>query len=84
MFRRGGGAASSAKCRPTSQLNHPNTITVYDYGRTPEGVFYYAMEFLDGINLEDLVARFGALTEGRVVSILRQVCGSLAECTPRA
>jgi hypothetical protein len=63
----------------TSQLNHPNTITVYDYGRTPEGVFYYAMEFLDGINLEDLVANSGALPEGRVVSILRQICGSLAE-----
>ena len=29
----------------TSQLNHPNTITIYDYGRTPEGVFYYAMEY---------------------------------------
>jgi hypothetical protein len=63
----------------TSQLNHPNTVAIYDYGRTPEGVFYYAMEYLDGINLEDLVARFGAMPEGRVVSVLRQVCGSLAE-----
>jgi hypothetical protein len=63
----------------TSQLNHPNTITVYDYGRTPEGIFYYAMEFLDGINLEDLVTQYGALPEGRVVSILRQISGSLAE-----
>ena len=35
----------------TSQLNHPNTVAVYDYGRTPEGVFYYAMEYLDGIEL---------------------------------
>jgi hypothetical protein len=63
----------------TSQLNHPNTVAIYDYGRTPEGIFYYAMEYLDGINLEDLVSRTGALPEGRVVSILRQVCGSLAE-----
>ena len=39
----------------TSQLTHPNTIAIYDYGRTPEGLFYYAMEYLDGINLEDLV-----------------------------
>jgi len=63
----------------SSQLNHPNTVAIYDYGKTPEGVFFYAMEYLDGINLEDLVKRFGPLPEGRVVSILRQVCGSLAE-----
>jgi tRNA A-37 threonylcarbamoyl transferase component Bud32 len=63
----------------TSQLNHPNTIAIYDFGRTPEGVFFYAMEYLDGINLENLVAQFGALPAGRVIAILRQVCGSLAE-----
>src|SRR5262249_32486732 len=63
----------------TSRLNHPNTIAVYDYGRTPEGVFYYAMEFLQGIDLEDLVEKYGPLPEGRVVRILEQVCGSLAE-----
>ena len=63
----------------TSQLNHPNTITIYDYGRTPEGIFYYAMEYLEGIDLDDLVERFGRLPEGRVLHILRQICGSLAE-----
>jgi hypothetical protein len=63
----------------TSRLIHPNTIAVYDFGRTPDGVFYYAMECLDGINLEDLVEKFGPLPEGRVIAILRQVCGSLAE-----
>lgn len=63
----------------TSQLNHPNTIAVYDFGRTPEGVFYYAMEYLDGIDLEELVKRQGELPDGRVIHILRQVCGSLAE-----
>jgi hypothetical protein len=63
----------------TSQLNHPNTIAVYDYGRTPEGVFYYAMEYLEGINLEELVKRYGPLPDGRVLGILGQMCGSLAE-----
>ncbi|HEY1600438.1 MAG TPA: serine/threonine protein kinase, partial [Pirellulales bacterium] len=63
----------------TSRLNHPNTIAIYDYGRTPEGVFYYAMEYLDGINLEDLVRQHGPQPEGRVTSILAQVCGSLSE-----
>ena len=63
----------------TSQLNHPNTITIYDYGRTPEGVFYYAMEYLDGFSLESLVERFGPQGDGRVIHILLQVCGSLIE-----
>jgi serine/threonine protein kinase len=63
----------------TSQLTHPNTVAIYDYGRTPEGLFYYAMEYLSGINLDRLVREFGPQPEGRVVHILRQVCGSLAE-----
>jgi hypothetical protein len=63
----------------TSQLNHPNTIAIYDYGSTPEGVFYYAMEYLEGINLEQLVRTHGPQNEGRVIHILRQVCGSLSE-----
>jgi hypothetical protein len=63
----------------TCQLNHPNTVAIYDYGRTPEGVFYYAMEFLDGIDLQTLVDRYGPQPEGRVIKILLQVCGSLFE-----
>jgi serine/threonine protein kinase len=63
----------------TCQLTHPNTIQVYDYGHTPEGVFYYAMEYLRGLNLHQLVARFGPQPEGRVIHILTQVCESLAE-----
>jgi hypothetical protein len=58
----------------TCQLAHPNTIQVYDYGHTPEGIFYYAMEFLVGLNLHQLVAQFGPLPEGRVVHILTQIC----------
>jgi len=63
----------------TSQLNHPNTITIYDYGRTDEGIFYYAMEFLDGLSLEALVERYGPQPDGRVIHLLLQVCGSLEE-----
>jgi serine/threonine-protein kinase len=63
----------------TSALTHPNTIQIYDYGRTPEGTFYYAMEYLDGITLEALVAEDGPQPPARVIAVLAQICGSLAE-----
>jgi eukaryotic-like serine/threonine-protein kinase len=63
----------------TSALTHPNTISIFDFGRTPDGVFYYAMEYLDGITLEDLVAHTGPQQPARVAQILRQACGSLDE-----
>jgi tRNA A-37 threonylcarbamoyl transferase component Bud32 len=67
----------------TSQLAHPNTVAIYDYGRTDDQVFYYAMEYLDGLSLEALVRRFGPQPDGRVVGILQQLCGSLAEAHGR-
>jgi eukaryotic-like serine/threonine-protein kinase len=63
----------------TARLSHPNTVAIYDYGRTPDGVFYYAMEYLDGLTLGELVASEGPLPPGRVVSLLAQVCASLDE-----
>ena len=63
----------------TSALTHPNTIQIYDYGRTPEGMFYYAMEYLDGIDLESLVELDGPQPPARIIALLAQVCGSLAE-----
>jgi serine/threonine protein kinase len=63
----------------TSQLNNPHTVAIYDYGRTPEGVFYYAMEFLDGIDLQSLVERYGPQPASRVIHVLQQICSSLYE-----
>jgi eukaryotic-like serine/threonine-protein kinase len=63
----------------TASLTHHNTVSVYDYGSTPEGVFYYAMEYLDGIDLEQLVVRFGPQPPARVVHVLAQVAASLGE-----
>ena len=54
-------------------------MSIYDYGRTPDGLFYYVMEYLDGIDLEDLVRESGPMAPGRAVRILRQVCAALAE-----
>jgi len=63
----------------TSELRHPNTVSIYDYGRTAEGVLYYAMEYLEGIDLETLVAIGGPQPPGRVVHLLRQIAGALDE-----
>ena len=62
-----------------SRLSHPNTIQILDYGKTDDGVLYYAMELVQGITLSDLVGRDGRLPPARALAILRQVCGSLSE-----
>src|SRR5262249_6194694 len=73
----------------TAKLTHPNTVQVFDYGHTEDGTFYYVMEYLPGLNLEELVREGGPLPPARAVHLLRQVCGALQEAhspglTPRA
>ncbi len=63
----------------TSSLTHPNTLAVYDFGQTPDGSLYYAREYLDGVSVEDLVRITGHQPPSRVLHILHQICGSLAE-----
>jgi eukaryotic-like serine/threonine-protein kinase len=65
--------------RATAALSHPNTVEIYDYGRTADGTYYYVMEFLPGLSLAELVERYGPLSPGRVVYLLRQICQALCE-----
>ncbi len=66
-----------------STLNHPNTVDIYDYGRTPEGVFYFAMEYVEGATLEQIVRATGPLPPERVVFLLLQAAGSIGEAHSR-
>ena len=78
-----GGEASLARFEQEVQvlagLSHPNIVTVHDYGRTAHGSFYFAMELLDGMDLEKLVATNGPLPPERVIHIVRQVAHGLHE-----
>jgi hypothetical protein len=63
----------------TARLTHPNTVTIFDYGRTPDGMCYYVMEYLQGANLEEVVELDGAQPAARVAHILEQVASALTE-----
>ena len=62
-----------------SQLRHPNMVEIFDYGRGVDGTLYYAMEYLEGDTVGELVVRNGPMPLARAVHILRQVCAGLAE-----
>ena len=63
----------------TATLTHPNTVEIFDYGHAEDGTFYYVMEYLPGMNLEDLVEKHGPMPPERAVHLLRQVCQALRE-----
>jgi hypothetical protein len=63
----------------TAGLTHPNTIQIFDYGRSADGTFYCAMEYLPGPNLEEFVKLHGPLPPERAVYLLCQVCAALKE-----
>jgi hypothetical protein len=69
--------------RLASQLMHPNTVEIFDYGRTPEGQPFYAMEFLDGLTLQQIVDGHGPLPAARAAHALRGIAGSLSEAHGR-
>jgi eukaryotic-like serine/threonine-protein kinase len=62
-----------------SRLNHPNTITIYDFGRTESKSLYIAMEFIKGISLDDEIRDIGAMPVARACHIGVQICGSLQD-----
>jgi serine/threonine-protein kinase len=63
----------------SAKLTHWNTIEIFDYGHTEDGTFYYVMEYLPGMSLQDLVDRHGPMPAERAVHFLRQVCDGLRE-----
>jgi serine/threonine-protein kinase len=83
----GNGAARSDEMRRRfereaqviAQLRSPHTVTLFDFGVTERGAFYYVMELLDGLDTDTLIRRFGPIPAERVVHILRQMCHSLSE-----
>jgi hypothetical protein len=62
-----------------SRLSHPNTVRILDHGVAPEGIWFYAMELLQGSDLRAVIERDGPLPPARAVALMTQVCGSLAE-----
>ena len=62
-----------------SRLNHPNTVHVFDFGRTKGGSLYLVMEYVDGDDLGKVIAREGAMPFGRVAYLSAQVSGSIAD-----
>jgi eukaryotic-like serine/threonine-protein kinase len=68
-----------AEVHAMAKLQHWNTVEIYDYGHAPDGSFYYVMEYLPGLTLDQIVSRHGPLSSGRTIRMLLQVCNALNE-----
>lgn len=82
LVRPGDSAATARfdrEVHAAARLLHPNTVTVFDFGRTDDGTAYCAMEFLPGLSVFDIVGRSGPMPAGRAVFLGRQICGAIAE-----
>jgi eukaryotic-like serine/threonine-protein kinase len=71
------------EAQATASLESPHSVELYDFGVSPDGVLFYVMELLHGIDLETLVGRFGPLPQERVVHLLLQACDSLDDAHGR-
>jgi serine/threonine protein kinase len=71
------------EARATASLTSPHTVSLYDFGVASDGTFYYAMELLEGLDLDALVTRHGPQPPARVVHLVAQACDSLAEAHAR-
>ncbi len=72
-------ARFNRECGTVAELEHPNTIKVYDFGQTNSGELYIAMELLVGTSLEEALEKGGAMAPERVERIIGQATGSLQE-----
>ncbi|MGE5836447.1 MAG: serine/threonine-protein kinase, partial [Acidobacteriota bacterium] len=88
----GGGTGKKARmaarrfhreAEAAATLRSPHTVELYDFGVTDDGTLYFAMEFLEGMDLETLIRQKGPLPAARVIYLLRQVCESLEEAHTR-
>ena len=67
------------EAKACSRLRHPNTIRLFDFGQTREGLLFMAMEFLEGKSLRQTIADDAPMDPMRVIRIIAQCCTSLIE-----
>jgi len=67
------------EAQATASLRSPHTVSLFDFGVSDDGTFYYVMELLEGLTAEALVQRYGQLPFKRAIYVLRQMCHSLSE-----
>lgn len=66
-----------------AEVNHPNCVEIFDFGRADDGSLFYAMEYLMGMNLWDMVQKHGPLPAPRAIALLRQMCAALGAAHAR-